>query len=246
LRDYDQEPQALTRERRGLWRVDRGFIDAPFWDAKKRALQITMITRMKSHLCVDSTEGLPIAVDPVNVGVIRDLRVTLSSSREEWRLITYCARRGAVLPFLTNDFSLLPGVVAFLYFRRWEEEKCFDTWKIDFAQAKAWGKGTVAIANQARLAMITSMLVAMLLQTRLGAAGAHDEKAWAKQAQRQQAKLDHPDGTDRPDWTVPLFRYTAKVSRQVLRFFKLCFLKPASPGLYERELGPMLKAYLCP
>jgi len=34
------------------------------------------------------------------------------------------------------------------------------------------------------------------------------------------------------------------VSRQVLRFFKHCFLKPASPGLYERELGPMLKAYL--
>ncbi len=28
-----------------------------------------------------------------------------------------------------------------------------------------------------------------------------------------EAKLDDPDGTDRPDWTVPLFRYTAKVSR---------------------------------
>jgi hypothetical protein len=37
LRDYDQEPQALTRERRGLWLVDRAFIDAPFWDAKQRA-----------------------------------------------------------------------------------------------------------------------------------------------------------------------------------------------------------------
>ncbi len=35
-----------------------------------------------------------------------------------------------------------------------------------------------------------------------------------------EAKLDDPDGTDRPDWTVPLFRYTAKVSRQVLRFLK--------------------------
>ena len=43
---------------------------------------------------------------------------------------------------------------------------------------------------------------------------------------------------------MPLFRYTTKVSRQVLRFFKLCFLKTASPGLYERELEPMLQAYL--
>jgi hypothetical protein len=39
-----------------------------------------------------------------------------------------------------------------------------------------------------------------------------------------------------------LFRYTVKVSCQVLRFFKLYFLKKASPGLYKRELGPMLKA----
>ena len=244
LRDYDQDPQALTRERRGLWLVDRAFIDAPFWDAKKRTLQITMITRMKANLCVDSTEGLPIADDPANAGVLRDLRITLSSSREPWRLISYRARRGRVLAFLTNDFSLPPGVVAFLYFRRWEEEKCFDTWKNDFAQAKAWGKARVAIANQAHLAIITNLLLALLLHTRLGPEGARDEKALAKQEKRQKAKVDDPDGTDRPDWTLPLFRYTAKVSRQVLRFFKLCFLKPASPALYERELRPLLVAYL--
>ena len=44
--------------------------------------------------------------------------------------------------------------------------------------------------------------------------------------------------------TVPLFRYTSKISRQVLRFFKHCFLKPASPELYQSELRPMLLAYL--
>ena len=138
LRDDDQKPQALTRERRGRWRVDRACIDAPLWDAQQRALPITLITRLNSNVCVDSTAGLSIADDPANAGVIQDLRVTLSSSREEWRLITYRPRRGGELPFLTNDFSLLPGVVAFLYFRRWEAEKCFDTWKNDFAQAKAW------------------------------------------------------------------------------------------------------------
>ncbi|MBP6807849.1 MAG: hypothetical protein KA125_06095 [Chromatiaceae bacterium] len=141
LRDDDQDPQAVTRERRGLWRLDRAFIDAPCWDAKQRALQITLITRMKSNLSVDSTEGLPIADAPVNAGEMKDLRFTLSSSREEGRLITYRPRRGGELPFLTHDFSLLSGVVAFLYFRRWEAEKCLDTWKNDFAQAKAWGMG---------------------------------------------------------------------------------------------------------
>ncbi len=59
LRDYDQDPQALTRGRYGLWLVNRAFIDAPFWDAKQRALQMPMVTLIKSNLCADSTEGLP-------------------------------------------------------------------------------------------------------------------------------------------------------------------------------------------
>jgi len=34
------------------------------------------------------------------------------------------------------------------------------------------------------------------------------------------------------------------VSRQVLRFFKHCFHKPASQALYEAQLRPLLLAYL--
>lgn len=244
LRDYDRNAQAMTRIKGMLWLVDRAFIDASFWDAKKAKLASTMITRMKSSLRIDSTEGLPIADDPVNAGVVKDLRITLSSSPEPWRLITYRTRRGHRVEFLTNDFDLLPGLVAFLYGRRWDEEKCFDTWKNMFSQAKAWGKGVVAIENQARLAIVTSVLVALALQATLGLVGFNDEKALRKQDKRQAAPTDQPDGTDRPDWSIPVFRYTSKVSSQVLRFFKHCFLKPASPALYERELRPMLMAYL--
>lgn len=103
----------------------------------------------------------------------------------------------------------------------------------------------MAIANQARLAIITSLLVAILLHTRLGITGAQDEKAWAKQEKRQKAKVDDPDDTDRPDWTVSQLRYTAKMSRHVLRFFKHGFLKPASPGLYERELAACRTSGAC-
>lgn len=240
LRDYDQSAQAMTRHKGALWLVDRAFIDAPFWDKKKRS-GITMITRMKSSLRVDSTEGLPVADVAINEGVVKDLRITLSSSPQLWRLITYRTRRGHRVEFLTNEFDLEPGLIAFLYSRRWEEEKCFDTWKNDFSLAKAWGKSVVAIENQARLAIVTSLLVAMLLQCKMDEHGIEDEKALRKQDRRQSSKTD---GTDRPDWSAPVFRYTSKVSRQVLRFFKHCFHKPASQGLYERELQPMLLAYL--
>jgi len=241
LRDYDQSEQAMTRHKGALWLVDRAFIDAPFWDKKNKRLGITMITRMKSSLCVDSTEGLAVADVPVNEGVVKDLRITLRSSREFWRLITYRTRRGHVVEFLTNELDLEPGLIAFLYSRRWEEEKCFDTWKNDFSQAKAWGASVVAIDNQVRLAIVTSVLVAMFLHRKMGEREVLDEKALRKQDRRQTSETD---GTDRPDWSTPVFRYTSKVSRQVLRFFKLCFLTPASPALYQRELRPMLMAYL--
>jgi hypothetical protein len=241
LRDYDQSERAMTRHKGALWLVDRAFIDAPFWDKKKKRSGITMITRMKSSLCVDSTEGMAVADLPANEGVVKDLRITLRSSRAFWRLITYRTRRGHLVEFLTNELDLQPGLIAFLYSRRWEEEKCFDTWKNDFSQAKAWGASVVAIDNQVRLAIVTSILVAMLLHRKMGAHGVADEKALRKQDRRQTSETD---GTDRPDWSMPVFRYTSKVSRQVLRFFKHCFHKPASLALYDSQLRPMLLAYL--
>ncbi len=241
LRDYDDNAQAMTRHRRALWLVDRAFIDARFWDQKKKRLGVTLITRMKKSLSIDSTEGLVVADTPVNEGVLKDLRITLRSSGEFWRLITFRTRRGHLVEFLTNELDLEPGLIAFLYSRRWEEEKCFDTWKNDFSQAKAWGASRAAIDNQVRLAIITSILVALLLHQKMGQHGIEDEKALRKQDRRQASETD---GTDRPDWSTPIFRYTSKVSRQVLRFFKHCFDKPASQALYDSQLRPMLLAYL--
>lgn len=241
LRDYDANEKAMTRHKKALWLVDRAFIDARFWDQKKKRLSVTMITRMKKSLRIDFTEDLLVADTQANEGVVKDLRITLGSSRELWRLITFRTRRGRLVEFLTNEFDLEPGIIAFLYARRWDEEKCFDTWKNDFSQAKAWGASVVAIDNQIRLAIITSILVAMLLYRKMGQYGIEDEKALRKQDRRQTSEHD---GTDRPDWSTPVFRYTSKVSRQVLRFFKHCFLKPASQMLYETELRPMLLAYL--
>jgi hypothetical protein len=244
LRDYDARENALTRQRNALWLVDRAFIDAPFWDAKKRALGATMITRWKSNLRIDSTESRPVANDPLNEGIISDCLVRLSSSPELWRKVIYRTPRGRTVEFLSNDFQLQPGLLAFLCARRWDEEKGFDTWKNDFGQNKAWCKRPVAIENQTCLAIITSMLAAMALPAMLNEDDPRDEKALRKADKRQALEPNHPNATDRPDWAAKAFRYTSKISRQVLRFFKYCFLSPASPALYEAQLRPMLERYL--
>ncbi|MEF8710144.1 MAG: DUF4276 family protein [Candidatus Accumulibacter propinquus] len=85
LRDYDQSAQPMTRHKGALWLVDRAFIDAAFWDSRKKRLGMTLITRMKSSLCIESTEPLPVADVPTNEGVLKDLRITLRSSRQNWR-----------------------------------------------------------------------------------------------------------------------------------------------------------------
>ncbi len=64
LRDYDTSAHAVTQRPNALFVVDRAFIDAAFWDRKKATLGITMITRMKANLRLDSSEALKVAPDP--------------------------------------------------------------------------------------------------------------------------------------------------------------------------------------
>ncbi|WP_373507358.1 hypothetical protein [Thiocapsa sp.] len=44
--------------------------------------------------------------------MLKDLRITLASSPEPWRLITYSTRRGDRVEFLPNAFDLLHCVIA--------------------------------------------------------------------------------------------------------------------------------------
>ena len=46
--------------------------------------------------------------------------------KQPWRLIGFEHPDGSFYEYLTNDLCLEPGVVAFLYLRRWDEEKLFD------------------------------------------------------------------------------------------------------------------------
>jgi Transposase DDE domain len=242
LRDYDRHAKdALTRVKNGLWVVDRALIDARFWDAKKEKRKCTMITRWKDNLGVDHATAQSVAATPVNQGVVSDERIALRSSSAAWRRITIETDAAEEVCFLTNELDLEPGVVAFLYLRRWDTEKCFDTWKNDFAQARAWGVHRIAIENQARLALFTHLLVALWLHNHTAGWGIGDEKALAKQ-DRRRAEARSED--EAPPWTARTYRYPSKISRQVLRFLKHCFLKKPSHALYECQLKPMLLAYL--
>jgi len=221
LRDYDRHSAgALTRVKNGLWVVERALIDARFWDAKKHKLQCTMITRIKDNLVVDHATAQPVAAPPVNQGVVSDEHIALRSSSAQWRRIIVETDAADEVAFLTHELDLEPGVLAFLYLRRWDTEKCFDTWKNDFAQARAWGVHRIAVENQARLALFTHLLVALWLHHHTAGWGIGDDlKTLAKQdLRRAEATANH----EPPRWSAVAYHYPSKISRQVLRFLKPC------------------------
>jgi len=132
-----------------LYSVDRGFIDAPYWDARKLKYQATMVTRFKKIIINTLVASRPIANLTCNGGVTAVTEVTLKLSKQRWRRIEFAGPNGEEYAYLMNDFSLEPGELAFIYHRRWDEEKFFDNFKNDLVSAKAWWENPIAIEQQA-------------------------------------------------------------------------------------------------
>jgi len=117
--------------------VDRAFIDGRYWDKRQQRFASTIITRMKSLLNYTIDHERPIESGQDNEGIVDDRQIRLNCSKQPWRLIGFEHPDGTYYEYLTNDFSLEPGVVAFLYLRRWDEEKSFNDIKNNLAGSKA-------------------------------------------------------------------------------------------------------------
>ena len=266
LKAEEAEAMDWSRIRRAIYVVDRAFVDGAYWDERKRSLDATVITRMKSILVYTQIQAREVATLPCNEKVLADAQITLQCSKQPWRLIEWLSPEGIRYRYLTNDFTLEPGVVAFLYYRRWDEEKYFDNFKNDLANAKAWGKSPEAIEQQALMGLMTYILTQLFLQRRYEElalpkgdetqAGKHARKV--EQYLEQQAIADSPDLSADDQWdqeeelpTLMLYdAYRAfyaqlsKITRQVWRFLKNCFREKHSLLLYQRQLKPLLQGYL--
>ncbi len=89
---------------------------------------------------------------------------------------------------------------------------------------------------------MTSLLLLMFVHRHQQRWGIGDEKSLKKQERR----LDQhylKTGRGYP-WHTFFYRSVSKISRQVIRFLKECFLKKSSAVLYEDHLGPLLEKYL--
>lgn len=232
----------MTQQKNSLWVVDRGFIDAGYWDIRKHKHEVTMITRMKSNLNYSVIKEVKVTCSSKKQGVKTDRIIQLDSSKQPWRLIGYYSDTGEYYEYLTNESELTSGVIAFLYHRRWDEEKYFDNYKNDMANAKAWGKSTTAIQQQALIGIITFVLTRLFSeryasQFGMPADGNTQKKRHQKKQTRYLAGKSH-------DVLRAFHTNLSKVTKQIWRFLKGCMLKTSCKQLYQAQLKPLMNAYL--
>ena len=231
-----------TCVKKAIYVVDRAYIQASYWDVRKTKFQATVITRLKSTFVYKVLETLPVEESIVNEGVIKDERIQLKSSKKEWRLVTFKSPQGVVYEYLTNEFTLTPGMIAFLYHKRWDEEKYFDNYKTDMGNNKAWAKSQVAIEQQAILGLVTYILMRLFLYEQGEKLGLEEETM--TQQTRHVNKLGDYLFGDKGNFNRAFFRKLSKITKQAWRFLKNSFLKKSSQSLFERKLRPVLMAYL--
>ena len=242
LKEAKHSTSCCLRVRNAIHVVDRAFIDGKFWDAYKDKYKSTVITRMKSILSYKETKSQPITKIPCNDNIQFDKTIDVRSNKKPWRLIGFINEDGTSFEYLTNDFELEPGIVAFLYYRRWDEEKYFDTFKNDLAGAKAWSRSTIGIEQQTLIGMVTLILTRLFLIHQQGILGLKksDHTQDQKYKNKKEAYFNGENGVALRAFYKPL----SKISRQFWHFLKNCFHRKASLQLYQRQLKPMLLAYL--
>ncbi len=231
-----------TRQKNALYVVDRAFIEARYWDQRNKDVQATVITRMKSSFSYQVLENLAIAADPVNDGVVSDQLIQLRSSSAVWRLIRFTAPDGKEYEYLSNDHDLSPGIIAFLYHRRWDEEKYFDNYKTDMTNSKAWAKSPIAIEQQALLGLATHLLMRLFLYEKAQELGLEEDHQ--TQQRRHEKKATDYIVNWEGNYNRAFFKKLSKITKQAWRFVKNNFLKKSSQRLFELKLRPALIAYL--
>lgn len=147
-----------------LYVWDRASIDFQQWDRWKWTNAIYFLSREKGNMKL--TAPLPNHFDnndPINAGVISDHTVSHSQGSMIRRITIILPDNGGKMSFLTNlPNTVPPGVIAHLYFKRWQIEKTFDEIKNKMHEKKAWAKSNTAKIMQGKFIALAHNLVSEL------------------------------------------------------------------------------------
>jgi hypothetical protein len=232
---------STPKGRKVLWVWDRAGINFGLWEHWKRCHGIYFVCRAKAHLCLEvrSQNRFEIA-DARNHGVLADELVMTRQNTlvrrvryrppEGWRGGTAPAEVGVeeALEFLTTELTLPPGVIAWLYLRRWSVEKVFEQLKVKLGEAQAWASSATAKTMQANFLSITHNLLELFARRIEADHQVSDQAGEARAAQRLSAAQTRATQSGRPlNALLTTLRAPLQRGLKLIRWLRLYWLDPA-------------------
>ena len=225
---------------------DPAVIDYGQWHKWKQGHGVYIITLEKSNSALFKI-GLQDwdKQAPVNVGVLSD-EMTISPDGATLRRVRYRDPvTGEVYSFITNELTLPPGLIAFIYKLRWDVEKVYDEFKNKLEQKKAWGKHDRSKTQQAHFITLAHNLLLMLENTLKAEEGIVDLKVQAKQTKRLAEDIEKTVQAGRsPNILVQNLSRATQRSLQFIRWLRTGLILNTSWEQAVVQLRPLMLRYL--
>ncbi len=203
---------------------DPAVIDYLQWYKWKQAYGLYILTREKSNSAL-----LVVGIkewdrsDPRNRGVLSDELVGPSSGATMRRIKYRDNVLGTIYTYLTNELTLPPGLLAFLYKLRWDDEKVFDMIKNKFEEKKAWASSKEAKRQQAAFITMAHNLTLMLERKIAMEENITDKKVIKKREARKKEAIRKANKANRkPNILVINCQRATQRSFEFIRWLRLC------------------------
>jgi hypothetical protein len=183
--------------------------------------------------------------DPRNIGILSDENVGVFSGVLIRRVRYQDPAGGDVFSFMTNEFTLPPGLIAFIYKLRWDIEKVFDEKKNKLGENKAWATTDEAKSIQAHFVCMAHNLMVLLERSLDRDEGLRDEKSLAKQRKRL-AELEEKIRAEGrlPNPLVLKCQRATQRSLQFIRWLRHALEFGTSWEASIQQLRPLMAKYL--
>lgn len=230
-----------------LWSYDRACIDFNYWYDLKHTAGIYFLTREKDNMKLTILGKYDFdRNDPRNAGVIDDQMVGNSSGSMIRRILYTDPVSGKDYSFITNEFTLPPGILAFIYKERWNLEKVFDEVKNKLHEKKAWAKSDTAKCIQAKLIALTLNLLLIFERTLEAEEGITDEKV--QKLRRERLEKDLAKAADEGRKLSSMLTAPKRATQRSVQFIRWLLDELAHPSSWRcamETLRPLMARYLC-
>ena len=234
------------RGRKVLISYDPAVVDFEQWYRWKQSKGIYILTRQTRNMALICCGKLDFdRRDPRNNGVVDDEQVGNSKGRLVRRITYVDPVHGKRYVFITNEMTLPPGLIAFIYKMRWAIEKVFDQMKNKLLEKKAWAKSATAKCQQAAFMCLAHNLMLILERTIEAQEAITEEKVSRRMEARVAADTEKADDAGRPMNPLLLgVRRSFQRSLQFIRWLRWALSHATSWRPAIDQLRPLMAQYL--